>query len=95
MVACACHIPPADSWAVYGGFNLCCCTFYIYFVLMKRLKKLISKVSHDIANGITALLLTVIYIIVIIPYSLFVKEEKGKWHIPDKQTDKLVSTQPW
>lgn len=83
MVACTTYIPTAFNWVDCHFFKLGYRSFRLFVVLMKQIFSYISSLMRMIAKGIsytlTTILLIVVFIVLVIPYSCFLKPNKQSW----------------
>lgn len=79
MVARSHHIPVAFGWATNRRLHLIRCAIHIHSILM-NITSTLKKIPTYISVAITSVLLSIIYALLIMPYSFFVHEDDGQMH---------------
>lgn len=93
MVARSHHIPVAFGRATSRRLHLIRCTIHIHPILMNIIGTL-KKIPTYISEAITSVLLSIIYALLIMPYSFFVHEDDGQMHKRDADNQD-ISNNPW
>lgn len=77
MVARPHHLYLANCWIAGDICRFSCSTVYLFLVLSMNKLHLVVKLVNQ---GVVKLLLTIIYLLVFVPYRLFISKPKAGWH---------------
>lgn len=81
MVACTIAFYSSDSRITGAVCRQCGCTLYLLFILtMKRIGEIFKRIGKLISKVIVSLTLTLVYFLIIAPYSLFVRFQRLTIH---------------
>lgn len=78
-----------------NSINVCYSSIYLFAILMKAVYSIFKSIPRRISGIIVYVLLSIIYILVVLPYSLLYKQYVSTWNKPFDENDKMISDKPW
>lgn len=80
MVACANHSVAVDSWAIRNLCRFCNSAIHLHIILMKKILAYIRSVGEIVNKAVVTIMLTLVYVLVIMPYHMFMRNKKeDRW----------------
>lgn len=99
MVARTAHIYSRFNWADCCFFKFCYCSIRLLVVLMKRILsqilRYIRMVAKIVSYTITTILLLIVYFLLVIPYSWFLRPNKESWIDRNVSFTRSSFNKPW
>ena len=85
-MACTNHNIVVDCWIIRNLCGFCNSTIHLYVVLMKKILSYLRSIGQFMNMIVVKMLLTLVYVLVILPYHIFMRSGKDSRWITYNQT---------
>lgn len=71
--------------------GFCSSTIYLFFVLMKKIMRILNRIARIINECIVWISLLIVYAVICV-YRLFLKQDREQWQMRKNHNDELEQT---